>query len=611
VKPAACILAALLASSPAAAAEWIRVETQNFIVYGETGERRVREVAAEFERFREAMARVLPGAARPAAVPTVVMVFGSERSFQPYKPRFNGKPIKLNGCFYSTEDMNHVAMVDGDTAESLRTIFHEYVHLVISNMMPNMPLWLNEGLAEYYSTFEVQSDGRRAILGRVIPNHLALLNQRSMFRIEELLTIDESSSAYNEGERQTLFYAQSWALVHMLMAGLDNRSSQVAAYLDLVANGTPSLAAWQKIFDSENIARQLSRYIAQDVMKGVLYRFERDIPKPAADASKVTISDTEAALGDLLRRVATPEEASARLEKAIALEPRSARARALFALHALDHDENARARALLLEAMDDRSDWLVQYHVATGLTRLAADDANREQVLVQNARNAIGVVLAARPELPNAHALSARLDSMGPGDLARGLTAIRRARTLAPGRADYALLEAFILMRRGDFTEAKSLLTPLLSPIHSTNVRDHARKILGQVARHESETAAYLARLQGLQTERPAETSSPATADDVKIVTNYRTVGEGETRIEGRLERIDCVGGGVVLLVRVEKGLERFPARDLAGIEFISYRSDLRGGVTCAARTPPDRIFLTWRADGSNRRVIVVEFLPF
>ena len=47
-----------------------RVETPNFIVYGETGERRVREVAEEFERFRDALARVIPGAGTPAAVPT-------------------------------------------------------------------------------------------------------------------------------------------------------------------------------------------------------------------------------------------------------------------------------------------------------------------------------------------------------------------------------------------------------------------------------------------------------------------------------------------------------------------------------------------------------------
>jgi hypothetical protein len=57
----ACLL---LWAAPAAGAEWVRVETPNFIVYGEPGE--PASVAAEFERFREALARVIPGGnARP------------------------------------------------------------------------------------------------------------------------------------------------------------------------------------------------------------------------------------------------------------------------------------------------------------------------------------------------------------------------------------------------------------------------------------------------------------------------------------------------------------------------------------------------------------------
>ncbi|HEY7497972.1 MAG TPA: DUF1570 domain-containing protein [Vicinamibacterales bacterium] len=608
MKPAVLIVAAILAASPTAAADWVRVETQNFIVYGATDERRVREVASEFERFREVLARVLPGASRPAAVPTVVMVFGSSRSFDPYKPRFNGKPTRLNGCFFSSEDMNIVAMVDDDRDESLRTILHEYVHLVIANMMPNMPLWLNEGLAEYYSTFQVQADGRRALLGRVIPAHLDLLNQRKLLPIEEMLDVDQSSPAYNEEGRQTLFYAQSWAIVHMLMSGLDNRSSDVSAYLNLVASGTPSRDAWKKVFGEQNVLRQVGRYTMQGVVKGVLYRFDRDLPKVAADTSKVTAGDTEAALADLLRRVAPHEETTARFEKATAIEPRSARARALFGLHAIDQNDYARARALLVDAVDDRADWLVQYHVATGLTRLASEGANRDAELVGKARAALERVLAARPELPNAHALSARLDSMGPGNLARGLEAVRRARALAPGRSDYTLLESFIQMRLGAFTEAKGLLTPLLSAFHEADVRDRARGMLAQVAHLELEAAAYLARLEGRRPDPlPAR---PDSAKDVVLVPNYRTPSPGETRIEGNLERIDCLRDGVMLHVRVGTVVERFPSPDLTGIAFISYRTDLPGAITCAMRKPPDRVYLTWRADGSRRRVVAVEFLP-
>jgi len=242
VRLSALLAGLLLSAAPAGAAEWVRVETPNFIVYGEPGERRVREVAEEFERFREALARVIPGAATPAAVPTVV-VFRSARSFDPYRPRFNGKPVKLGGYFFSSDDMNIVALADGDRSESLRTIFHEYVHLVIGNLSPGIPVWLNEGLAEYYSTFDVEADGKRALIGRVIPSHLRLLNERRPLTIPELLAVEQTSPDYNEGERQTIFYAQSWALVHMLASGTMTSGALLSQYARLVSDGMPSLDA--------------------------------------------------------------------------------------------------------------------------------------------------------------------------------------------------------------------------------------------------------------------------------------------------------------------------------------------------------------------------------
>ena len=336
----ALIICLLLSVVPAGAADWVRVETPNFIVYGEPGERRVKEIADEFERFREALARVIPGAGTPAAVPTVVVVFKSARSFEPYRPRFNGKPIRLGGYFTSSDDLNIVALADADRDESLRTIFHEYVHLVIDNVSEGMPLWLNEGLAEYYSTFQVEDSGRRALIGRAIPPHLLLLNERRLLTIPELLAVDSSSLAYNEGERQSLFYAQAWALVHMLVSTATG-SSLLSQYARLVSDGTPSLDAWQQIFKDQNITRQLEGYVRQDVMKAVIYQFSQRIPQVKSYSSGVSEGDADAVLGDLLRGVAPPAEAAERFEKAIALQPPSARARALYGLLLLDSPQGA------------------------------------------------------------------------------------------------------------------------------------------------------------------------------------------------------------------------------------------------------------------------------
>ena len=68
----------------------------------------------------------------------------------------------------------------------------------------------------------------------------------------------------------------------------------------------------------------------------------------------------------------------------------------------------------------------------------------------------------------------------------------------------------------------------------------------------------------------------------------FRKVADGERRVEGLLERMDCRGDRIVLDVRSAGRLEQFAA-PAAGVEFISYRPDLAGGTARGARKPPDR----------------------
>jgi tetratricopeptide (TPR) repeat protein len=592
-------------SSAASAADWVRVETPNFVVYGESGEARVREVADEFERFREALARVIPSAATPAAVPTVVVVFASQRSFDPYVPRVNGKPITLGGYFYATEDLNLVALADGNRDESLRTIFHEYVHLVLDNVARGMPLWLNEGLAEYYSTFQVDDGGRRALIGKVIPSHIQLLNTRRLMTIPELLAVDRDSPTYTEGQQQSLFYAQSWALVHLLVSGSANRASQLVTYARLVSEGAPSPDAWQQVFSDQNLGRELQRYLGQDVMTGVLYRFPDRIARTKSAAVTVGAGDVQAVLGDLLRRVAPVQEAAAQFDKAISVQPPSSRARALYALLLIENNDTARAKQLLLEAARDAGDWLVQYHVATGLTRLVTGSDTAEPELLSVARSALERVRAARPDLPNAHALEARLETAEDRNPLRALEEIRRARSLSPGRDDYVLLESFILMRLGQFAAARTLVSPLTGPRTSNAVRSNARDVLAQIELFEQQAADYLARLEGRQ---PAGGGVPARA-----VPALRKLQPDEQRFEGVLERIDCSDKGVVFEVTANAMAERFAAASLASVSLISHRDDMRGTISCGRRMAPEHVYVTWKPpqnSGAMRIAIAVEFLP-
>src|SRR5207244_10969788 len=76
-------------------------------------------------------------------------------------------------------------------------------------------LWFDECFAEYFSTIEV--DEKHAKLGlKPPPGDWEILHQYSLMKVSDLFRVQHNSQAYNEGDRRSLFYAESWLLVHYL-----------------------------------------------------------------------------------------------------------------------------------------------------------------------------------------------------------------------------------------------------------------------------------------------------------------------------------------------------------------------------------------------------------
>jgi tetratricopeptide (TPR) repeat protein len=372
-----------------------------------------------------------------------------------------------------------------------------------------------------------------------------------------------------------------------------------------VSEGTASLEAWRQVLGDQDIGSELQRYVAQDTLTGAMYRFTERITTAASAAVNVADSDVQAVLGDLLRRVASAPEAAARFDAAIALRPPSARARALYGLLLVEESNLAKARGLLLEASRDTRDWLVQYHAATGLTRLLSASDEAAPDLVAAARAAIDRVRTARPDLANVYALDARLQTAADEDPVVALESIRRARSISPGREDYVLLESFILMRLGRFAAARALASPLTGPASSAAVQSNARDILAQIGKLEQIALDYIATLEG----RPPADSSVTGTGRLAL----RRLQPGEQRSEGTLARIDCAERGVVFEVNVGGAAQWFGAPSLSGVPLISHRDDLRGAITCGPRANPERVYVTWtpaEPPSTMRRAVAVEFLP-
>jgi hypothetical protein len=491
----AVLLAALpwLGAAAQPQEQWLRLDSPNFVVIGEVGARELSDVAAQFERFRETLKRVLGEGVTSTAVPTIVIVFPSNTAFAPFMPVFEGRTLEVGGRFLGAQDINYIAIVNDGQPGRLRALLHEYAHLLMSNMSRNVPTWLSEGMAEYYSTFELRSGGHEAVLGGPIESHLALLtdalNRSGLLTIEELLNVDHRSPLYNENDRRSVFYAQVWALTHLIVFGEPNRLQQLGVYFDRVSKGVLSPRAWQDAFGSLDMARELEGYIRRKSFKRYHTKFNDKVAAVEATARPLSPAEAHAHLSDFLFRDGRLDEASEQLALAATLDADNTRVRVGAAVLDIARRDYGTCDKRLRDLATPR-DWLVAYLAGVAV----ADLSHRRGTIapgLETARRFFAAARADRSDFPNAVARVAALELrtvVGPS--AETAAAMARASNLAPARPQYGYLHAQMLIRRADFAAARSVLGRLIEGPYTSQIRDDAKSLMGEIPQLEAAWAS-------------------------------------------------------------------------------------------------------------------------
>jgi len=198
-------LSAVIPAPVVAKDDWVSVRTRNFLLVGNTSKKQIRQVALRLEQFRAAIARLFGKANLDSHAPTTVIIFKSHESYRPFKTKPNSA-----GFFQWNPHINYITLtteVRGDQ-NPYNVVFHEYTHLLLNSINANMPLWFDEGLAEYYSTLDITGD-LQVVLGKPIPTHVSRLRQNQLLPLKTLFQVDRQSPYYNESDNQSVFYAQS------------------------------------------------------------------------------------------------------------------------------------------------------------------------------------------------------------------------------------------------------------------------------------------------------------------------------------------------------------------------------------------------------------------
>ena len=483
-------LTAMLATGSAAAAvprciaqdRWLSVESKRFTLVTNVTERRAQDISTLLEREADAVFRNSRALRDSSGSRIFVIAIADSACFEAFRLRRQGRAVQLGGFFSPSLLGGYLVFNAGLPWREFESVCHEYVHALVNRQIGNLPLCLNEGLAEYFSTF--RADGRGVEYGHAIDAHRGLLQRDRLMPMDELFSINGSSPSYWEGERRPMFYAESWALVHYLNSTPDLRE-RFDRFLTRLKRGEAPRGAFGAAFPSESwygVQDKLRRHVA------VEHPPRRELPAGNGRliASRVSVmrrADVYARLGAVLLEVHDddPRKGEACLDAALGADARCA-----LALAYLGWSADAEGKTDEAESFYDRATradpqnaeiWLV-----AGMGPLVRVNG------VHDAAWASRQVMLGRERLRRALALDAdnaeALAQFGWAFLVdnrpkEAVNPLRRASRALPTRVDILTNLIVALAGSGNAAEAKDLLEARLRNLGDM---DHVKRAESAIA---------------------------------------------------------------------------------------------------------------------------------
>jgi tetratricopeptide (TPR) repeat protein len=272
---------------------WLQVQTPHFIVITDSNEKQARRIATQFEQMRAFFHAILPHAADDAS-PIVVLAFKDKKGFQAMEPEAYLAKGQLNlaGYFLRTQDTNFILLrLDTEEEHPFATVYHEYTHFIMRKA-EWLPLWLNEGLAEFYQNTDIHD--KDVLLGQASENDILYLRQNRLLPLATILAVDHNSPYYHDEDKGSVFYAESWALTHFLeVSDRQNNTDRVKQYAQLLVQGKDSVSAAQQAFgDLKKLQTQLDNYVGQASFGA--FKMNASFPVDASSFQVKPISESQA-----------------------------------------------------------------------------------------------------------------------------------------------------------------------------------------------------------------------------------------------------------------------------------------------------------------------------
>ncbi len=582
-----------------AAAEWTAVSSPNFRLITTAGAGEARRTIEYFEQVRDFSERIRPTHVKNR-LPVTIVLFRNEKEFRPYAPS------EAAMAFYTGDHARDYIVMSGAGDDDKPVAVHEYMHLLVRRMELDLPPWLNEGIAELYSTLRPRAG--KIALGMVPQGRAITLTIEKWIPLKRLVEVEQDDPEYNKKAHAGTFYAQSWMLVHMLALS-DSYAKGFGKFVAAVSDGATSEAAFQAIYgkDLAAVSRDLNAYYRADSLKLVLFdtsleKFARFEPKPA-DPFEVELH-----LARIKADTGHTEEAWSRLQKLKANNPERWEIYEAIGSVAVRRRDMLAAEAAYRRAVNLKpDDWSVYWNYAKVAQQ---DPAQKEPVLAAlqqtiklNSANVDAII-----------ALSEQLSWMNRPTEA--LEVLKPVKSVTPERAVRLFLaKAHANIGLNELEAAR---------IAALRAKKYAKP--GQYSAELDRVFDYLARRrdadrQRKELEEARKTGSPAQAVPVpappapmlaRAETPQPKQPANSSRIEGILKNVECLGGKARLNIESGRGPVNLLIADPGAIE-IRNQPGSSVNLLCGPQPAASRVAVEYReaADAKHKTTGEVRSIEF
>jgi Flp pilus assembly protein TadD len=565
----AAILFTLLRGPLAAADQWVKLTTPHFELYTSAGAKTGREAILAFEQVRGSFVEAT-ASKRASEFPVRMVAFGGEKQYQPY--RLNDFTFAY---FARGRARDYIVMQD-IASQHYPAAIHEYTHLLMEQSGLNPPLWLNEGLAELYST--LKSVGKQAAIGDIAPGRAQTLRNGKWIGLDLLTSAARESLLYNERDRTGMFYAESWGLAHMLFFSPDYRPSFPkfieALRLGMTMDETCQTAFGKHLSEVENDLRQY--------LKGErFYRavFDVKLDKAAEDpgVSEVPAFESGIVLADLLALIHGTEEALRAYQELAKSNPGKPEVEESLGYLAWQSGDIEDARSHFERALAAGSRNPRMCYDYAMLARQGSD-------AMKNALPAFQKALELKPDYAEAR-LQLGLMLVNTRNYSEAIAQLRQVKKVDPDQAQwYYPALAFAYLKTGDKEKARENAEAAKKWAKTPQQIEHADALLQSLQPRKATGPPVPASepRPRIQKQEPREFS---VIEQTPPANPFVGKEDKMSRVEGLAQRLDCSGKAARFHVLVGKTPMVFAIPDPDRV-LIKHSDEFKHDFACGVQKP-------------------------